>query len=837
MRYNRKFLFGLLVLVVLLSACTQTPEQRAKDGTVLIIAANADGSIGNGSGFFVEPDKIVTNIHVVDSPKIVFAVGTKKVYNIEKVTGYNPERDLVVLQVSGPGKPLELSEGKLELDEGEKVDPIFAVGYPGGGYDRTEGTVHYIRESDKQLRLVARGFPENRDTVTFPGNSGGPILNSEGKVIGIAVSGDESSNFSYAIASSTLNTLLKSTEEEKLADWQKRKPILANVYKGQGNKKLGNQDYDLAIDFLNESIALYPYPDTYIFRGDANDNLGCYQDAIDDYNKALLNRNDVTAYYNRGNTKFNKEDYVEAIADYTEAITLNTDYVDAYRNRGNAKRKTNDYDGAIQDYTKVINLNPKNAAAYKIRGDAKLESGDYEGAIQDYTQTIKLNPKDAAGYINRGVAKKEMLDYLGAIQDYTDAIHLNPDNAMLGEAYYKLGKARKALGKDESAKLDHAKAYYYNGKANFNIAQYEAAIKSSDKSIALNPDYAEAYYDRGTAKLKSKDYNGAIQDYKKVITLKPDYAEAYYMLGVTHSYLENYEIALDRFEKAVTLKPQFAEAHYNLGTTRYHLDNYKVAIDDFSEAIRLKEPAIYAKAYKARAETKKKLGKDNAAKLDFANAHYHWGIGASERSEYREAIKKFDAILKLDMDYPNVYTALGNAKTKLGKSKADLGDLEEALKLYQAAIEDHDKAIKLDGKDALYYKNRGWTKFLRAGIRDHNDHDGMIGDYESAIEDFTKTFKRKSDSMQKSDFTDTYELRGEARCLLGYAKANQGNSKEAREQYNLALEDFKQAIKLANSADKNLFSYHRGLGLANAALGKAQKAIEAFETAKSVRNK
>ena len=149
MKYNGKFLCGLLALV-LLFACTQTPEQRAKDATVLIITGKTDGTVGNGSGFFVEPDKIVTNIHVVASKRMVFAVGTKKVYNIEKVTGYNPERDLVVLQVSGKGKPLELGEGK-------KDEPIFAVGYPGGGYDRTEGTVHGIRESDKQLRLVAKG--------------------------------------------------------------------------------------------------------------------------------------------------------------------------------------------------------------------------------------------------------------------------------------------------------------------------------------------------------------------------------------------------------------------------------------------------------------------------------------------------------------------------------------------------------------------------------------------------------------------------------------------------------------------------------------------------------
>ena len=124
MKHNRKFLFGLLAFTFLLSACTSTPQQivnteipkqvieKARNATVLIIDGNAEGNSGNGSGFFVAPDKIVTNIHVVADAKIVFAVGRKKVYNIEKVIGYDPKYDLVILKVSGEGNPLPLVRRK-----------------------------------------------------------------------------------------------------------------------------------------------------------------------------------------------------------------------------------------------------------------------------------------------------------------------------------------------------------------------------------------------------------------------------------------------------------------------------------------------------------------------------------------------------------------------------------------------------------------------------------------------------------------------------------------------------------------------------------------------------
>ena len=265
---------------------------------------------------------------------------------------------------------------------------------------------------------------------------------------------------------------------------------------------------------------------------------------------------------------------------------------------------------------------------------------------------------------------------------------------------------------------------------------------------------------------------------------------------------------------------------------QHHLAKYQAAVDDLSEAIKLKEsqdpPVIYAEAYKARGAAREALGKDTDAKRDFAKAYYRWGKEAYKNAQYQESIRNFNAIL--DLIPPSyfvfvsfVYDERGAAKAKLGGSKGVLGDLERAQQLYQEAIEDYDEAIRLNGEDAQLYRNRGETKLLRAAIRDHNDHNGMVEDYESAIDDFEEAIKGNS------DFTVYIHNRsGLARCFLGYAEANQGNFKKAREQYNLALEDFKQAIKL----EGDNASYYKGLGLANAALGKAKAAIDAFERAK-----
>ena len=231
MKRNGKILLSLLALGFLLS-CTQAPKQivdtqvldqlaeKGKNSTVLLLVPGEDNR-PIGSGFFVEPDKIATNIHVVAGEIEIRAklASTKKSYSIEGVTAFDLQNDLVILKVAGEGTPLTFGKGRI----GEE---IFVVGYPlGREYEVTRGKIHGIRNSDRQFRLT---------TKVVSGNSGGPVLNSKGEVIGIAVrSRDDSSE---AISSNALEALLgRSTKVEALTEWQKRGPVKAYRHVFDGN--------------------------------------------------------------------------------------------------------------------------------------------------------------------------------------------------------------------------------------------------------------------------------------------------------------------------------------------------------------------------------------------------------------------------------------------------------------------------------------------------------------------------------------------------------------------------------------------------------------------------
>ena len=325
MKQNSKSLLVLLALSLLLS-CTWTAQQLvSKESEAPVVSVTSEklkdsvvrvvGSLGTkihiGSGFFVARNKIVTNIHVVAHPGPIFVklVNTETVWAIEGVTAYDVKNDLVVLKITGEGTPLPLGDSDA-VRHGENIS---VVGFPRGTYKVATGTVLNTRNSDKRIRTTA-------DTVI--GNSGGPLLNSKGQVIGIHVARDE------AIPSNALNALLsQSTRMEPVEQWHKRQLIRAYAYFMLGKTKFAAKDYDNAMIDLDKAIQMNPkFIYAYYGRGIAKSELGDYNGAIVDYDRYIeLNSGDAEAYYRRGQAKKTLGQHDAAQADFEKAKELDPD--------------------------------------------------------------------------------------------------------------------------------------------------------------------------------------------------------------------------------------------------------------------------------------------------------------------------------------------------------------------------------------------------------------------------------------------------------------------------------------------------------------------------------
>ena len=181
----------------------QQIAQNAFDSTVLLVMKDANGQpIGLGSGFFVLPSQIATNLHVVEGATRGYAklVGRKTKHMVEGITAIDAKRDLVILKVS------ILDAQTLPVGDSNAVqvgDPVHAVGNPRGLEGTfSQGIISSVREveSDKLIQLTA---------PISPGSSGGPVLNSRGNVIGASVATFRSGqNLNFAIPSNYLTALV-----------------------------------------------------------------------------------------------------------------------------------------------------------------------------------------------------------------------------------------------------------------------------------------------------------------------------------------------------------------------------------------------------------------------------------------------------------------------------------------------------------------------------------------------------------------------------------------------------------------------------------------------------
>lgn len=162
--------------------------KAVKPGTVLIYAANSTSS-GYATGFFVRSDGyIVTNYHAVAGMTSVtvtlYSSGEKK---SAEIVGYHAETDLAVLKIEGIGYPALTIGNSDALEVG---DVAVAIGNPAGescAWSTTQGIISAVERrvtlsgttSFDEITMIQTDAPVN------PGNSGGPLCNGKGEVVGI----------------------------------------------------------------------------------------------------------------------------------------------------------------------------------------------------------------------------------------------------------------------------------------------------------------------------------------------------------------------------------------------------------------------------------------------------------------------------------------------------------------------------------------------------------------------------------------------------------------------------------------------------------------------------
>ena len=224
-------LFSVLTATLLTGPAQADPADisAASRSVVRVVLAAKDGDkvafVGHGSGFVVAPDKIVTNAHVVEIARqessVVIGIipsqgGTS--YG-GKIIAYSPGNDLALIQVLDGGRlpPMTVFGGPV----GDGAD-VVAIGYP-GSVDRAQGLdlddLINPMSPVKTTGTVSGGRTTKQfDTIlhTAPiasGNSGGPLIDNCGRVLGAnsfgSISNGNDAEFGFAVSAREILNFLR----------------------------------------------------------------------------------------------------------------------------------------------------------------------------------------------------------------------------------------------------------------------------------------------------------------------------------------------------------------------------------------------------------------------------------------------------------------------------------------------------------------------------------------------------------------------------------------------------------------------------------------------------
>lgn len=172
--------------------------EEVSPSTIQIVCANSE-EMFTGSGFVVKPGIVITNFHVLEGCKYALVrIPSKNIsYKVDGVLAFDRVHDLAALsvQTNSPNVKLGTTYG---MRIGEKA---FVIGSPKGLQNTfSDGLVSGLHRAENNFQITA---------PISPGSSGGPVLDSQGEVIGVAVAFREGGqNLNFAIPVEYVTDLL-----------------------------------------------------------------------------------------------------------------------------------------------------------------------------------------------------------------------------------------------------------------------------------------------------------------------------------------------------------------------------------------------------------------------------------------------------------------------------------------------------------------------------------------------------------------------------------------------------------------------------------------------------
>ncbi len=335
---------------------------------------------------------------------------------------------------------------------------------------------------------------------------------------------------------------------------------------------------------------------------------------------------------------------------------------------------------------------------------------------------------------------------------------------------------------------------YEQGEAAHNAGNYKLALDYLNKCLKESPGFADAYFTRGATREQLDDLRGANTDYNIYLELKPDQPEALLSRATVRYQLGLYEQSKADFLKLLTLPAgETGTIYFNRSASAKGSNQIMTAQGNI-------RPQVYN--YLGLVETK--LGDykqaiswlDSAIQLKSKEPDYFVNRGiAKEAMSDSTAMQDYLTALSLRPDHALALHNIAVLKRKTGQSSPE-DELEKAIEsdssmlypylerayqrmeggYYKGALEDYDRALEIEPKDAEIWLNRGHVK------EKLDDFKGAYADYSKAIEldeKFEKAWLNRGNVLSRQGRLDE--------AIEDYTVAITFNPEYAAAYYNRAI--------------------------------------------------
>ncbi|MBI4389032.1 MAG: tetratricopeptide repeat protein, partial [Nitrospinae bacterium] len=303
-------------------------------------------------------------------------------------------KDFAVIKLGGgPFSTLELGDS----DRARELDYVSALGYLTEETQTEQGGVQgsVLQTHGFILGIHPQAYPDFSyiySTAEFgPGFSGGPVVNKENQVVGLATVEGRAINLALPI--NYVKPFIKEGKIvplDKIAEQDKdSREVL--YYKGNfALYALGEPD--TAIKYFNRILEKDPgFVLAHYDLAVAYREKGMFEETVKEYEKTiLLNPRFPEALSNLGGHYFMNGKMQEAAAAFKKAVQLYPNFLQALSNLGAALNKLGKHEEAIPYLEKALSLDPEFGMAYYNMGNARFASKQFKDARQAYNKAVEL---------------------------------------------------------------------------------------------------------------------------------------------------------------------------------------------------------------------------------------------------------------------------------------------------------------------------------------------------------------------------------------------------------------------------------------------------------------